>query len=231
MAIAFVNAARGGNTSSASSIASAATSATAGNLLVAMFYIDDSTKTPSGVPTDTAGNTYFQTGTTQQIGGGGGNMCIFYAYNCLGNASNIVTLSLSGSSSDRAYSVLQFSGVPTTDPKINTAFGTASSGTTVTTTTAVSHGSGSCVIIGWGVSFGSGAGPSSGGGGYTFTNFAITGNVNKEHADEYIVQSADDTPTMTLGATTIAAGLMGASFGTPNTVTTRRRFLLLGVGN
>jgi hypothetical protein len=54
--------------------------------------------------------------------------------------------------------------------------------------------------------------------------------VNKEHADEYIVQSADDTPTMTLGATTIAAGLMGASFGTPVTASARR-FLLLGVGN
>ncbi len=218
MAIAFVNAARGGNTSSASSIASAATSATAGNLLVATFYMDDVTKTPSGVPTDTATNTFRQAGTTQAIGGGGGNIAMYYAFNCLGNASNIITLSLSGSSGTRAYSVLQFSGVPTTNPMIGgTAFGSGNSGTAVNCTTALSHGQGSSVIIGYGVAFtGAGNGFNTGGGGYTFNKYTITGLTDNEWADEYLIGTADSTPTMTVNVSTFAYGIMGASFGTRN---------------
>jgi hypothetical protein len=197
---------------------------------VATFYVDDPTKTPTGVPTDTAGNTYFAAGNVE-IGGGGGYIYMYYAYNCLGNASNVVTLSLSGSSAYRAYDILQFSGVPTTDPKINTASGSLSSGTTLNCSTALSHGSGSAVYSVYGVSFGSGAGPATGGGGYTFTNYAITGDANTNYADEYIVTSSDDTPTMGLGFDTGGAGIFGASFGTPNTATARRRLLLLGVGN
>jgi hypothetical protein len=194
--------------------------------------MDNSAVTPSGVPTDTAGNTYVQSGTTQQIGGGGGNMCMFYAYNCLGNASNVITLSLSGSTVDRVYDLWQFSGVPTTDPKIDVQFGSGNSGQTFSTASAVSHGAGSCVIVVMGTSYSSnGTGMNAGGSGYTFVGFTITGQTTNFWGDEYQVLSADNTPSMSSTLTSFAWGVLATSFGTPNTANTRRRFLLLGVGN
>ncbi len=225
MAIAFVNGSRGGNTASASSIATTAQSLTAGNLTVIAYYMDSPTVTPSGVPTDTAGNTYIQVGATQTQTPSGGNYAMFYAFNCLGNASNIVTVNLSASIGYRAWDRWQFSGVPTTNPYIINQFGTAASGTAMSTA-AVSHGSGSAVITCFGGQF-STSGVTAGGSGYTFTAFAITGDVTTYFGDQYKVVSADDTPTMT-GSQSLSWALFAASFGTPPTI---RRLSLLGAGN
>jgi hypothetical protein len=232
VAIAFVNGSRGGNTSSSSSIATTATSLTAGNFTAVAFVIDDGTITPSGVPTDTAGNTYVQVGTTQTGSGGGPNICMFRAYNCLGNASNTVTLSLSGSSTYRAWARWQLSGVPTSDPYISPfQFGSATSApSNIMSTATVSHGSGEAVFLCLGSSFGN-PGCTAGGTSYTFNAFAITGDAVQYYGDQYLISSSDNTPQMTDGDTSAHWSLFAAAFGTPVTVATRRRLLLLGVGN
>ena len=232
MAIAFVNGARLGNPASASSIVTASASLTAGNFFAIAYYVDDVSVTPSGVPTDTAGNTYIQAGTTQAIGGGGGNIAIYYVFNCLGSAVNVVTLNLSGATADRAYADWQFSGVPITNPKIGTVFGSGASGLTLTASSALSHGSGSCVMLALGVGFGAGGTSiTAGGSGYTFTAFNFTGSADNNLGDEYQILSADNTPSMTADFSLSAWGIMGASFGTPVTSASGHRLALLGAGN
>lgn len=225
MAIAFVNGSRGGSTASANSIATAAQSLTAGNWTAMAFYIDTVGITPTGVPTDTAGNTYVQKGGTQVLSGGG-NVCVYHAFNCLGNASNIVTLPLSGSSPYRAFTRWQFSGVPATDPYVDTKFSTAASGTALSTA-SISHGSAEVVIVAFGVAF-SATGMPSGGAGYTFNGFAITGDAIPYFGDEYHIVSADEAPTMT-SSSSVAWALFGLSAGTPATVSRNSRMSLVGV--
>lgn len=101
----------GGFPASASTIPATAFVATAGNLLVAAFWPDNGSVSSVA---DTAGNTWHVATT-----GGGQQWAIYYAYNCLGHAANVVTATLSGATVSRAFMVRQFSGVPTTDPLLD----------------------------------------------------------------------------------------------------------------
>ncbi len=92
----------------ATTIATPATSLTAGNLLVVTATSYD--VSISGVA-DTAGNTY--TRITGAITGSPQHIDLWYAQNTLGNASNVVTVTFAQAASDRFVIAAQYSGLKT----------------------------------------------------------------------------------------------------------------------
>ncbi len=123
--------------SPSSSISTSATSHRAGNLLVAVISRQSAT---AETLSDTAGNTWYQAGTTVSSGGSGLNkMGVYYAYNITGHASNVVTSS-GGSANYRVLVVYEFMGCfgsSTPFTGWNTATG---SGTTASTSIANGDG-------------------------------------------------------------------------------------------
>lgn len=150
----FVNTASNENTGTASSIATAATSLTAGNLIVIVTNEQSASPIAFNI-TDTAGNTYRQAGTTFNVAGNTNNFSIYYAYNALGNASNIVTATLvSGSAGFLEVGTWQFSGFGTSDPLGSQ---TAAQGSSASPTTSVLPIIGnSSVIVAFVLAFGAG---------------------------------------------------------------------------
>lgn len=178
MAILFVNGVRGGNISSATTVASPSMSHSAGNLLVASFRIYPSAITISSVA-DTAGNTWHQAG-TRLVDSFDSTESMYYAYNCLGNAANVVTATLSTAATYRAISVTQFSGVRTaTDPLLDAQSGT---GTGTAMATATLNATGNVVVVAFAFSISAGL---AGGTGFTMTPFSVTGDATLYFADEY----------------------------------------------
>lgn len=231
MAIAFVNGTRSGYTASGANIPTTAHVLTAGNLHVVGFWVDDGAIVVSGVPTDTAGNTYLTAGIDQQMSGGAPNLSLFYCYNCLGHATNVVTLNLSGACTYRAWCRWQFSGVPASNPYISPFnFGTGASGQALSTA-SLSHGAAECVICAFGCSFNGFGGMLSGGSGYTFNKFEFDGGGSPSYFDEYHIVSADEAATALSQSTTDPWAILAASFGTQISAGVSRRGLaLLGVG-
>lgn len=108
MAIARVNFDRKAGSGPVSTFASDATSLTAGNLIVVGFRSNGSV---SGV-SDTAGNTYTLDASRTDDGAAIGLMYVWHAWNCLGNASNVVTVA--GTNMDFLEIVtVQYSGIAT----------------------------------------------------------------------------------------------------------------------
>lgn len=156
----FVNSASNENTGSGSSIAAAATSLTAGNLIVVVTNEQSASVIGFNV-TDTAGNTYHQAGTTFNVTGNSNNFSIYYAYNALGNAGNVVTATLvSGSASFLEIGTFQFSGFGASDPLGSQ---TAAQGSSAAPTTSVLPITGnSSVIVAFVLAFGQGLSPGTG---------------------------------------------------------------------
>lgn len=124
MAIAFVNAGYA-NPGAATSAQTQAQAVTAGNALFVFVGWTASGITVTSV-TDTAGNTY--TPLTQEASSTFAFGQMFYCLNALGNASNRVTATYSGSTFSRVYCV-QYSGVATTsayDEEANASSSTTS---------------------------------------------------------------------------------------------------------
>ncbi len=136
-ALASVNTTTGSSTGSVSSLAAAAASHTTGNLLVVSVRLGN-TVTVSSI-TDTAGNLSYTKATNNTNSSCGPNE-IWYAKNITGNAANVVTAHLSGSSPFVAVFVRQYSGADPTSPLDQVATGDGTGGTvtsgTFTTTTA-----------------------------------------------------------------------------------------------
>lgn len=107
MAIAFVNSAvgLGGGTSA---VTDPAISHTAGNLIVVLCWAGADDSNVSGV-TDTAGNTYLE---ALRVVALGATAEIWYAYNCLGHATNVVTVTRIGAGF-QSLIVSQYAGVMT----------------------------------------------------------------------------------------------------------------------
>jgi len=137
MAIAYVNGVGNYGTLSATTIAAPAANHTTGNLLV-VFVGTDFTYTVSSIA-DTAGNTYIYVTRIQSPQTGSIIEC-WYANNITGNASNVVTATYSGTTTDRTIIVDQYSGCDTTAPldQYNTGWGNSDTPTTgnITTTAA-----------------------------------------------------------------------------------------------
>ena len=129
MAISIINSNTSGDgASSSNTIQIPATSLTSGNLIVIGIRYNSSTATCS--ISDTAGNTYTQAGS--YILNGTDRISMWYAKNTIGNANNVVTVSLSVSCTYRYASSIQVSGLDIINPLDTTASGTVSNGTVIT---------------------------------------------------------------------------------------------------
>jgi hypothetical protein len=109
MAIAFVNTSTGQNSGGNTSLASAASVLTSGNVNIVVLRIGNVDIEDCGV-TDTAGNLYHPL--HQKRTGDGATLMVFYALNVTGHATNVVTATFPSS----PYNVIvtsQFSGLAT----------------------------------------------------------------------------------------------------------------------
>lgn len=135
--IAYVSSSQGtcSTVCTGSIIDSATLNVTTGKLIVVLIggYNGGASMTVTGV-TDTAGNTYVQgTSCFNNAQLTAGITDIWYAKNVTGNASNVVTVTYSSSTSTyRSVFQMQYSGADTTSPFEVCAIGNTASGTTVT---------------------------------------------------------------------------------------------------
>lgn len=131
MAIAFVNKDDANNAASSTTIATAGVSHTAGNLLVVGAGWITAASTITGI-TDTAGNTYVQVSGARNTSNATAIADLWYVQNCLGNASNVVTVTFSTSVTSRKLTVNQYSGIATSGALDQVAQGYTAFGTSVT---------------------------------------------------------------------------------------------------
>ena len=124
--------------SGASSITTGTFNAVAGNMLY--VWVDWQNLGGSNSVTDTAGNTFTQIGTPQNVGGETNYISQFYAQNIKGNASDAVTMhTASGPFTDySAGAAYQFSGASKTGALDNFNFGTSTTAFATTNTITVS---------------------------------------------------------------------------------------------
>lgn len=128
--VARINTGTGGFTGgSATTIATAATSLTTGNFIVACVRRGTASISVSSV-TDTAGNTYHHA--IGPIESGAGAVEIWYSENVTGNASNVVTANFSGATISRSIITAQFYGMATSSSLDQTASGTSTGASPVT---------------------------------------------------------------------------------------------------
>jgi hypothetical protein len=159
--------------SSVSSLATAAQNVAAGNLLAVGIRGGANSLTVSSV-TDTAGNTFTQCPSARS---NTTNMTdIWYAKNTTANASDVVTVTYSGSATFQGVIAEQFVGLNTTSPQDTSANGHAT-GTSVTSGSFTPAGAGEIAVVV--------ASPSSGaawtnGTGYTLQTNSGTSNVQTE---------------------------------------------------
>jgi hypothetical protein len=113
MAIAFVNGNAGFSAGSTGTVASAAFVLTAGNTVIVGIRNGNDTIPVLSVA-DTAGNVYRFAGKTKVASQT--NAELWYCTNCLGNATNVVTATLSGADASRGIALVQFSGLATVSP-------------------------------------------------------------------------------------------------------------------
>ncbi len=138
MAIALVNtdAASDYSGTSSATLNSAGQNHTAGNLIVVGLSIYNPTNVYSvGTITDTAGNNYVPVD-TEFDATNTTTTAIYYSKNIIGNASNVISINISGGSVQYwGFCVLQYSGSDTASPYDQTAYGEAVATTTVTSGT------------------------------------------------------------------------------------------------
>ena len=194
-------------------IASPAQAHTAGNLITVGL---KSRFTEATGCADTAGNTYFEAGDPQALGGD--NLAIWYAYNVTGHASNVVTCTFGASSEWRFIVVREFSGAQTTADPFDDSSGNAAVDTSMTSGT-VPVTTSNDVIFAIAMTYSE---PVVVGSGYTGTAFAITGDAGLYYLDEYKVVSTSEAAIATQPSAA-AYGLKAASFkaapGASNTLT------------
>lgn len=171
---------------------------TGGNILVA--YMSGQSSGVDGTITDTAGNTWHETGAITAVGGVN-YMNIWYAYNVTGNASDVITFTwTSGTAAFAMLGVRQFSGYATSNPynsrSTNSGSGTAMDSGTVT--------AGATTMIFTGAENDANA-TITGASGFTATNFC-----HAYFADGYKITSGNTDATFT--GTSNAWRMIGASF-------------------
>lgn len=223
-AIAFVSRSDGGDTGSSSSVVTGTLSTSTGNLLTLAVSADNPITTCTSV-TDTAGNTWNQ---AVHIADANTMLEIWYAYNITGNASNAVTCNFNTSSTYRAASQNQFSGVATLcDPKVDAQTGTGNS--TSLSTSSINAVTNS-VIYAFATFFGA-TDAWTAGTGYTLTRFAISGDALNYYADEYHIVTAAEAASATHDGASAPWYMGGVSFRDACPAASGgRALLLIGVG-
>lgn len=103
---------RGWNSASDTTVASAAKNTTTGNLIAVCVTAQEGAGITTISVADTAGNTYVA-GTNYGAGGVGGMVQWFYARNATGNASNVVTATMSGNTRYKAIFQIEISDLDT----------------------------------------------------------------------------------------------------------------------
>lgn len=154
--------------------------------------------------TDTAGNSYVATPKSPFANTASNNQAIYYAKNITGNASNVVTVTFSGSTGYNCCAAYEVSGADQTAPFQNDQTGTAASGTTISTTANVTMGGNTCMIF-----FVS----ETDGGNVTNASYTIAAEDGSTFVyDGYLTtpSSTDQTPSFTAGNG--KWGLIAASF-------------------
>jgi hypothetical protein len=187
-----------------------------GHLVVVM--LTNQTANNISSVTDTIGNTYTRVGS--ELSGGGNLFNIFYAVSTSTNASNVITVTLTGFSSYRTIVAYDISGQVLNSVPLNT-FATSSANSNSITSGTITLQAPSEIITAIMIQ----TPPITGGSGYTLTNFNATGDTNAYFADEYHVTSSSEaaTATGTGGGnfTIFAASFMAQSsscgFGSPIT--------------
>jgi len=190
----------GGGTTTSTTIASSAKSTTSGNVLIAHAKWENAGVAITGDSlSDTAGNTWVVLANVQNGGTSQPGTCLAYAKNIVGNASNVVTLTLSGSADFRNIIVEEFSGLDLTSPEDgNEQTNSAASGTSHTTGDITTSGAG-LVFIGVGI-FAAISSVTGTPGNPDFTVGATAG----ESAVGYLISTSGQTVTPGLGNSTSA---------------------------
>ena len=136
--ITYVNTTTGTGNSLSPTIATSAGNHTSGNLLVAVITADYTSSRVVSAVTDSASNTY-EFAARKAVTGG--DVEIWYAKNIVGNSSNVVTATFTGSVAYRRIAVLQYSGANTSSPfdVIGVGTGTSSSMSTAAVATNVAN--------------------------------------------------------------------------------------------
>lgn len=202
--MALVSRVNAGDASASTTVASPSQTHTAGNLLVVCIWSDQSGAAVDAVLADTAGNTFTHV-TDSAFQDGVGVVELAYAHNCLGHASNVITATFDTSSTYRAITVLEFDGFGASDPFADSGaqFDTDDSLTTGTLT-----GTGTRVMV---AAIKHNTADITGGSGFTFNEFGITGEAGTYWADQYKIATADEAATATASGS--ASGwILGASF-------------------
>jgi len=128
-ALAFVQAQNGGAQASSTTRTTTAMATTTGNTLVVGTRTNAACTTTTTVA-DTAGNTFYQV-TAQEVSG---NVCTraFMAFNIVGHATDVVTMTMGSSLGFSYINVLEFSGTDRIAPR-DMSISAGSSGTSCTT--------------------------------------------------------------------------------------------------
>jgi hypothetical protein len=140
-AIAFVNSAHGDLTGGGTSVTTDAVSHVSGNALAVFVRWDDPTTTVASI-TDTAGNTYHSVSAVNNATNTHLNGQWWYAWNITGNASNQLTVTMSGVVFGGYVYVEQFSGVDTASDPLDVHIESFGSGTDLVSgafTTTAAH--------------------------------------------------------------------------------------------
>src|SRR6185436_19685711 len=112
---------------------SPALAVSSGNLIVVAISTYGSTSNTVSSITDSAGNTFLNSGLSQTLSGFTGIQRLYYAYNSHANANDVVTVTMSQSANFLDVVVAQYSGVLATgDPLDVTASAQASNTTSIT---------------------------------------------------------------------------------------------------
>ncbi|MGH9970668.1 MAG: hypothetical protein ACREBG_23155 [Pyrinomonadaceae bacterium] len=190
MSFTFVNDAVGSGDASSTTIAAAAANHTGGNHLIVWVAHGSGTITVSSIA-DTAGNTYAQVPSALRQVASFGSVDIWRATNITGNASNVVTVTFSATTSFRRIVVHQFSATNSGSMTNDTASTGTGTGTAMSCTSFTPANANELIIAGYSTASGT-----------TFTagtNFTLQTSPNTDSRTERWIQT---TATATTGAMT-----------------------------
>jgi hypothetical protein len=187
VAIAFVSRKQGGNAGISTTVSTGAQSHTAGNLLVLLVQWQT-----VAVPTiaNTAGDTWTVAGSTLSSSV---NRCgIWYAKNCVGNASDDVTATFPIQTTYRTATVFEFSGCDLTAPLDAAPNGSTGNSTAISSSSVTVSASEDVICM-----FCEADADTISNATYNITNFAVTGDATKYFADGYHIVTASEAASAT----------------------------------
>jgi hypothetical protein len=224
----YVNATGGGG-DSVDTVATAPVNHTSGNLLYAIAKHRDACDATTMTLTDPQGNTYIQIGSLVD---NASLTCTghFYAKNIIGNANNVVTLTLEGSHRLPSLKVIQLAGRDIVNPLTTFKSGTTTASATATSSVFTTTVADTIVVAGFvpygsdtlvsGMIGGSAATVSSGSDGYSNT---VWGEYRELSATQSDITASGTSAGGTINTIVVAA--FAASGGSPPPTAARRRVI------